>query len=1006
MNTERWRQIENLFHAVLRCKPEERSIFLAKVCGGDEFLCREVVSLIASYEQDEGFIEMPACEFAVPLFADRSSAVQAGQAIGHYIVLAALGVGGMGEVYLAEDIRLQRKVALKLLPAWLAHDRDRLRRFEKEASAASVLNHPHILTIYEIGQVDGKPFIAAEFVDGETLRQWRAGRLVQSGDVLTVAEQVASALAAAHEAGIVHRDLKPENIMVRRDGYVKVVDFGLAKWTTLHADSTPALAPGRNTTETPPGMVLGTVRYISPEQARGLQVDARTDLWSLGVVLYEMLTGRVPFEGPTPSDVLAAILEQEPVPVSRHAIEVPETLAWIVTKALAKEREERYQTAREMLADMRRLRQRLEAAAALERALPPPSDRSATGAANRPACALAHADPMPPPMTVEHLAREVKGYKRRTILTQAVLVIAAAGVAFERYTSAKRQQSRPTAVSSSTRFTIALPEYMRLTGSESPVISPDGRHLVFSALSPQGSPVLLWLRPLDALEPQPLHGTEGASSPFWSPDSRFIGFFDHRKLKTVAISGGPIQTLASVSASHGDGTWNRDGVILFAPSHTEGLFRVPASGGAVTPVTTLDTSRQEIRHMYPSFLPKGRHFIYLVESAQQEHTGMYVGSLDSKETKRVLDIRERAVYAPPGYLLFTRQRTLMAQPFDAHRLQVTGETFPIAERMGHPISPSGLPFSVSETGALAYQELASEHRQLVWLHRGGTQRGSVGQASAQSTVILSPDEKRVAVVRDDLQTASRGIWIADLTHGTSRRLTSNDGWDWYPVWSPDGSRIVFASNREGGYNLYHKPASGTGSDAVLFYSMDWKYPIDWSADGRNIVYQVATTKTHSDLWVLPLSRERKPFPFMQTEFTEEHPQFSPDGRWLAYTSNESGTPEIYVQNFPASSGKWQVSTRGGSHPRWRGDGKELFYLDVHGKQLMAATIKGDSRTFKADVPVALFDVHVGRFHSGIFAGMYQYDVTADGQRFLVNTMVEASSPPITVVLNWAAGLKR
>ena len=946
MNPERWRQLEDLFQSTLECAPQERTVFLVEACGGDESLCREVELLIASYEQDAGFIETPACEFALPLFADQPLEVPVGHALGPYTVLATLGVGGMGEVYLAEDTRLGRKVALKLLPALLTYDRDCLRRFEQEARAASALNHPHILTIYEIGQVDGMHFIATEFIDGETLRQQMAGHMVPIGDVLTVAEQVAAALAAAHAAGIVHRDIKPENIMVRRDGYVKVVDFGLAKLTTPQMDGTPAPALRPVKTETHPGVVLGTVRYMSPEQARGLQVDARTDLWSLGVVLYEMLTGRVPFEGPTPSDVLATILEREPPPVSHYAGEVPEALAWVVTKALTKDREERYQTAREMLADVRRLRQRLQTAAALERSVAPPADSGAIVAASRPAA------------------------------------------------------------STSTRFTIALPENVRLTGFRTPVISPDGRYLVFSGLRPEGDPALLWLRPLDSLDAQPLRGTEGAISPFWSPDSRFIGFFDDKTLKTVTISGWPVHTLASVVLSHRGGTWNRNGVILFAPSNLEGLSCVPASGGKVTPVTTLDASRQEIRHMYPSFLPNGHHFIYLVESAQREHTGIYVSSLDSQKTKWVLGIRGRTVYAPPGYLLFTRQRTLMAQPFDMHMLQVMGEPFPIAERVGHTLRPQESLFSVSETGTLAYQDVASEHRQLVWFDRGGKQLGLVGQAGIQSSVSLSPDEKRVAVVRDDLQTGNRDIWLVELARGTSLRLTSDEAWDWYPVWSPDGSQIVFTSSREGVHNLYHKPASGTGSAAALFRSMDWKYPMDWSADGRFIVYQVVAPKTFSDLWVLPLFGERKPFPFLQTEFSEEHPQFSPDGRWLAYTSNESGKPEIYVQSFPASSGKWEVSTHGGSHPRWRGDGKELFYLDVHGKKLMAVTVKGDTHTFEVDVPVALFDVNVGRSRPGLFAGMYQYDVTADGQRFLVNTLVEEPPvPPITVMLNWIAGLK-
>ncbi len=1007
MHTERWQQIEALFQSALECEPEERSVFLAEGCDGDESLCREVASLITSYEQAEDFIETPACEFAIPLFADPPSEVPAGQAIGHYTVLAALGVGGMGEVYLAEDMRLERKVALKLLPALLTHHRDRLRRFEQEASAASALNHPHILTIYEIGQGDGRHFIAMEFIDGETLRQWMAGRMVQIGDVLTVAEQVASALAAAHAVGIVHRDLKPENIMVRRDGDVKVVDFGLAKWTAPHADSTQAPAPGLDKPGTTPGVVLGTARYMSPEQARGLQIDARADLWSLGVVLYEMLTRRVPFEGPTPSDVLAAILEREPLPMSRFASEVPEALEWIVTKALTKKQEERYQTAREMLADVRRLRQRIEVAAALERSVPPPSDRDTTVAASRPALSLANVAPTPPPTSAAYLVREVKRHKRRAILALAVLGIAVAGIAFERYTSVGWSFRRTSAVSTSTRFTIALPENVRLTGSDAPVMSPDGRHLVFSALPSEGGSVLLWLRSLDSLEAQPLRGTERASSPFWSPDSRFIGFFDNGKLKTVAISGGPVQTLASVAASHGGGTWNRDGVILFAPSHAEGLLRVPASGGAVTPVTTLDASRQEIRHMYPFFFPNGRHFIYLVESAQREHTGIYVSSLDSKETKQVLGIRERAVYAPLGYLLFAFQRMLMAQPFDVNRLRVTGEPSPVAERVGHAISLLGSLFSVSETGALAYQDIASERRQPVWFDREGKQLGPVGEAGLQSAVTLSPDEKRVALVRDDPQTSNRDIWVVELVRGTSLRLTSDEVWDWFPAWSPDGSQIVFASSREGVDNLYHKPASGTGSEGVLFQSMYGKYPVHWSADGRFIVYQIVGPKTFTDIWVLPLTGERQPFPFLQTEFSEEHPQFSPDGRWLTYTSNESGRPEIYVQSFPPSGGKWRVSTHGGAHPRWRGDGKELFYLDLRGKKLLAVAVKGDAHTFEADVPVALFNVNVGGYIPGLLAGMYQYDVTADGQRFLVNTLVEASpAPPITVVLNWIAGLKR
>jgi len=415
MNSERWQQIEDLFQSALEHAPQQRAVFLTAACGGDESLCREVESLIASYEQDEGFIETPACELAVPLFADQPAEIPAGQAIGHYTVLAVLGIGGMGEVYLAEDTRLGRKVALKLLSDVFTHDCDRLHRFEQEARAASALNHPHILTIYEIGQINDVHFIAMEFIDGETLRQWMASRIGQIGDVLTVTEQVAAALDAAHAAGIVHRDVKPENIMVRRDGYVKIVDFGLAKLTTPDADGTPAPTPARAQRETLPGVVLGTTRYMSPEQTRGLQVDARTDLWSLGVVLYEMLTGHVPFEGPTPSDVLAAILQREPPPVSRYASEVPEALAWVVAKALTKEREERYQTAREMLADVRRLRQQCEVAMALARSAPPPFEPGAIVAVSRTAGSLTQAQ-SPQLYTFPHLGQPYSRYEGPTVM--------------------------------------------------------------------------------------------------------------------------------------------------------------------------------------------------------------------------------------------------------------------------------------------------------------------------------------------------------------------------------------------------------------------------------------------------------------------------------------------------------------------------------------------------------------------------------------------------------------
>ncbi|MDQ3256192.1 MAG: hypothetical protein M3R15_20235, partial [Acidobacteriota bacterium] len=530
-------------------------------------------------------------------------------------------------------------------------------------------------------------------------------------------------------------------------------------------------------------------------------------------------------------------------------------------------------------------------------------------------------------------------------------------------------------------------------------LSPDGRRLAFSAVDGTGKR-RLYLRPLDALAAQLLAGTDGAAHPFWSPDNRFIGFFADGKLKKVAASGGPPQTICNAPGGRG-GAWNRDDVIIFTPDPNDGLYRVSAAGGEPSPLTTPDRSRLEGSHRWPQFLPDGRSFLYFI-TGPPESRGIYLGSLDSKETKRLLPTDSSAVYAPPGYLLFRRAGTLLAQAFDPQKLELTGEPFPLPEQVGVAAGTFYTYLTISQNGVLAYHTGNSEKAQLAWFDREGKQVGVTGSLGDYYNLALSPDGKRVAFDSVDPQTMNRDVWLLELARGTPMRFTFDPATDWFPVWSPDGSRIVFSSNRNGPTDLYQKGASGTGSDELLLKSSNAKVPTDWSPDGRFILYRSQDPQTKADIWVLPLEGDRQPFPLLQTEFNEQQARFSPNGKWIAYTSDESGTTQVYVQSFPAPGTKWQVSTGGGDQPRWRRDGRELFYLAADGK-LMAVEVKTDG-TFAAGVPKPLFEIH-----SPTVAGpiAINYAATADGQRFVGRSAVEeASTTPITVIVNWAAEVKQ
>ncbi len=885
-----------------------------------------------------------------------------GATVGQYVIRSLLGSGGMGEVYLARDTKLDRDVALKLLPAELANDPERLRRFELEARSASALNHPAIVAVYDLGQSESQPYISMELVDGQTLRQLLHSGSLTPRRALQVAAPIADGLAKAHEAGIVHRDLKPENLMVSHDGFVKILDFGLAKLV----DSADVRAALQTMTAdgTRPGTVMGTVGYMSPEQASGGATDSRSDQFSFGLVLYEMLTGQRAFNRPTAVETLSAIIREDPTPVGQLNPSVPTPVKWIVDRCLAKTPADRYGSTRDLARDLASARDHF-------------SELTSSGATGGAA--------VTPPARLK---------PRELVAWLLVAMLAASSLALWFRPAAGTTHERDRIV----RFTIAPPKDVNFTssiGSSPFAVSPDGRHLAFVAVM-AGKGRSLWLQSFDSVVARPIAGTEGALAPFWSPDSRDVGFFAQEKLKRVSASGGDVTVVCETrrgSGGGGGGTWNRDGVILFAPSIDGGLFRVPADGGTPTPVTTLDPARQESAHVGPLFLPDGRHYLYL-NLAGPDAAGHYVASLDSPDRKR-LAVDSNAVlgFSAPDVLFFVRERTLTAQRFDLNRLEVSGEPIRVAEGVYH-LGLSAT-FAVSLSGTLVYWTGDQTITQPTWFQRNGTEAGTVGRPGPYINLALSFDGRQVAIDRFDLRPA---IWLLDPARGTESRATSGSFYESTPVWSPGGKSFVFAAGRDTPPNLYLKKIDTAGEEDRVFRSMLQSFPQSWSPDGRLIAYVTVDPKTSSsDIWLVPANGERKPTPFLQTPADEAYARISPDGRWLAYSSNESGTPSIYVTRFPAAVGKWPVSPGGGRFPVWRRDGRELFYRAADGT-LMAVPI-GPGAEFAPGAPIALFRPRAAV--SGLGLGWF-YDVAPDG-RFLVNVFVERTAPPATVVLNWRAG---
>jgi len=881
-----------------------------------------------------------------------------GSRLGPYEILAPVGAGGMGEVYRARDTRLERTVAIKTLPAHLSDKPAAKERFDREAKAISALNHPNICQLYDVGSQDGVDYLVMEYLEGETLAERLKRGPLPLEQVLRYGLDLCEGLERAHRTGVVHRDLKPGNIMLTKSG-AKLMDFGLAKPFFAGADLDSSTLRTVSQPLTAEGSVVGTFQYMSPEQVEGKDVGAQSDIFSLGSVLYEMVTGKRAFEGKSQLSVASAILEKEPAPISAVKPMTPASLDHAIRTCLAKDPEKRWQTGRDLAHALKWVG---------EGGSPAGADVTRAGRRS-----------IPERMMIAALA-----------LTAAVAVVL--GVLNTRRPPAEarvtRTYIRPMADSS-----------FLLSDGSGFALSPDGRRLAFVASTPNGKSAL-WVRPIDSLRAEPLTSTNGNTYPFWSPDGRFLGFFAGAKLKKIEVSGGPPFTLCDASDGRG-GTWNREGDILFTPSVNAPLYRISASGGPVTAVTTLDSSQNEQSHRWPQFLPDGRHFIYLAGSTftprENPTNTIRLGSLDSKGSEILLHSHAGAIYAS-GQILFLRQDTLMAQPFDIEHPGLTGGAIPIADPVPEvAISSKGL-FSASENGLLAYVEgRSSADRQLVWYDRNGKQVGAVPGANAYASPRISPDGKRLLFTLD---ATGYDIWSYDMARDVKSPQTfgsdSAQG-NIYPVWSPDGRRIAYGSYRDGKHALYQKASDGSSTEEMLVEgAVRYRFANDWSPDGKLLAYQEGKPGGWA-LWMLPVDGERKPYPFHESQFSEREAAFSPDGKWLAYSSNESGKYQVYVVPFPGPGGKWQVSPGGGSTPRWRRDSQEIFYLSP------------DDRITAAEVSAHGSSIEIGAIRSLFETRPYgpfgRFDVTADGQRFIVPYEAGTSTTAITLVVNWPEELK-
>ena len=878
--------------------------------------------------------------------------LSAGTKLGPYEILSPLGAGGMGEVYKARDTRLDRDVAVKILSAHLGANEEIRQRFEREAKTISKFSHPHICALYDIGREGETDYLVMEYLEGESLADRLGKGALPNDQVLRYGIEIADALDKAHRQGIVHRDLKPGNVMITKTG-VKLLDFGLAKPLST-AGARPVSGASVMATEaqvsqplTERGTILGTFQYMAPEQLEGGDADSRSDIFAFGAVLYEMATGRKAFTGKSQASLISSIMREEPAPISSIAPMVPPALNRVVRTCLAKDPEDRFQTAHDVKLQLEWVQE----------------GGSEAG--------------LPAPVVARRKNREKLAWA-----VAAVAIAAALGLGFgfwKRTPPPKRTM----------RFDVDVPS--EVTALDAPKISPDGRILAFDATDATGKH-RIWIRPLNALQAHALAGTEGTKRPFWSPDSKYLAFIADGKLMKVDVAGGPPQKICD-APSASDGTWAPDGMILFDGSATDPIQRVPATGGVPTVMVKPDPSRSEIEIGWPEVLPDGKHFLYMALTSNRSDSMYRIAALDGKENRPFAPAQSMVTYVEPGYLLFLRERTLVAQPFDAKALKTTGEPIPLAEKVGSDSVGLGR-FSVSREGTLAYRTGDTSDR-MVWVDRNGKELDTIGDPAQYHDPVLSQDGKRLVYDLIDPRSGKYDIWVRDLARNVSSRFSFSDGNAYVPVWSPDGTRIAYTVDSD----MVVKAADGQGAETPLGEkSAERKLASDWSRDGKYIAFSVQAKDTNWDIWILPTFGDRKPYPFLKTKFAELWPAFSPDGRYIAYQSNESGRTEVYVQSFPGPGGKWQISAEGGFDAHWSADGKELFFRSADQK-LMAVPVTSGA-TFEAGTPKALFAVQLDAGTS-----RNRFMPAASGDRFLlVATPARNSMAPTTVVLNWMAEL--
>jgi len=877
-----------------------------------------------------------------------------GNTISHYKIIEKLGEGGMGVVYKAQDIKLDRLVALKFLPEHVSVGSADLERFTQEAKAAAGLNHPNICTIHGIEEADQKNFIVMEFVDGQTLQEKKFSLSMKQA--LDVGIQIAEGLAAAHEKGIVHRDIKPENIMIRKDGRVQVMDFGLAK---LRGAS-------RLTKE---GSTVGTAGYMSPEQVQGLETDHRSDIFSLGVILYEMFAGQSPFKGMHETAISYEIVNVDPQPITSVRPDVTPEINRVVFECLQKDPEERFQSVKDVSRELKRFKRESSR-----------QHRSRIMSAQS---------------GIRREGQEHFLLNRLPWIVAALCFLTSLVMGLIYFLS-------PSASKHVLHAFLLPPEkaYFLFYGNEAgpPAISPNGKMLSFVAVDSTGRRSL-YLRRLDMNTTSRLAGTNGALHPFWSPDSRFIGFFARGKLLKVDAVGGPPVVIADCANSRG-GAWSPNGQIAFAPDPAYALFRVSSDGGTPTPLTKFDASRKENSHRWPWFLPDGIHFLYFARTVatgtKNEAGAIRLASIDGKTNRILVHTSSNAAFAS-GHLLYARGRNLVAQKFNERSLELEGEAVAIADDVVLDESILRTLFTCSQNGVLLYQKGSVKLGSRLGIFDRDGKLLSVGTDLPEYlNPSFSPNTQRAATSIYDQASRNIDIWIYTIARHSKTRLTFDETFEQFPIWSPDGNRIVFAANPKGIYDLYQKPASGAGNEELILATDQDKRPRDISPDGGLLLYeQVGGPTAQNDLWILPLSGEREPTPFLNSEFDESEGKFSDDGRWIAYTSNESGQSEVYVRPYPAPTGRWQVSIAGGKSPRWSRKGKELFYVTSDYK-LMSAEVSAVGATLEITNVHSLFDVpYLVQLNEA------NYDVSPDGNRFLINARLESQNQtPLNIIMNW------